>query len=288
MTNPLLPPLPDLMLEPILRAALLEDLGLAGDITTSAVIAPNQHVRAEFRARQPGTIAGLDAARLTFALLDPKSHFEIFAPDASTVQSGALIATITGPASTVLNGERVALNILSHLSGIATATQELVRAVAHTKAKICCTRKTLPGLRALQKYAVRAGGGANHRYRLDDAILIKDNHLALAGGVKTALTAARQRAGHLVKIELEVDTLQQLQDAIAVGGADAYLLDNMTPAQLKDAVTLIDGRAIAEASGGITPKTAPAIAASGVDILSLGWLTHTVQALDIGLDITPA
>jgi nicotinate-nucleotide pyrophosphorylase (carboxylating) len=277
--------LPDILVEPLIRAALLEDLGIAGDVTTDAVVAPGTEVEAIFRARVDGVVAGLSAARLAFTLLDPSVRFVSVLRDGARVVAGAEIARVAGRATTVLGGERVALNILSHLSGIATATNGIVRAVSHTKARVCCTRKTLPGLRSLQKYAVRAGGGANHRLRLDDAILIKDNHLALAGGVRPALERARARAGHLVKIELEVDTLSQLAEAIAAGGADAYLLDNMSPALLREAVGMIGGRAIAEASGGITPQTAPAIAEAGVDVLSLGWLTHTVRALDIGLDI---
>ncbi|WP_241767732.1 carboxylating nicotinate-nucleotide diphosphorylase [Tanticharoenia sakaeratensis] len=277
--------LPDILVEPLIRAALLEDLGIAGDVTTDAVVAPGIEVEAIFRARVDGVVAGLSAARLAFTLLDPSVRFVSVLRDGARVVTGSEIARVAGRATTVLGGERVALNILSHLSGIATATNGIVRAVSHTKARVCCTRKTLPGLRSLQKYAVRAGGGANHRLRLDDAILIKDNHLALAGGVRPALERARARAGHLVKIELEVDTLSQLAEAIAAGGADAYLLDNMSPALLREAVGMIGGRAIAEASGGITPQTAPAIAEAGVDVLSLGWLTHTVRALDIGLDI---
>ncbi|MBS1088808.1 carboxylating nicotinate-nucleotide diphosphorylase [Gluconobacter wancherniae] len=283
----LLMQLPDIMIEPVVRAALLEDLGLAGDITSAAVLDDSQTVRAEFRARQHGVVAGLSVARLTFALFDRDAIFEAAVVDGTQVSPGMLLATVTGRPSSVLGGERVALNLMSHLSGIATATAGIVKAVSHTKARVCCTRKTLPGLRALQKYAVRAGGGANHRFRLDDAILIKDNHIALAGGITAVLQSARKRAGHLVSIELEVDTLAQLEEALHLGVADAYLLDNMAPNQIREAVRMIDGRAIAEASGGITPETAPAIAEAGVDILSVGWLTHTVRALDIGLDIEP-
>lgn len=277
--------LPDIMWEPIVRTGLLEDLGVGGDVTTQAVMRPGQTLRATFRARGPGVVAGLSAARLAFTLLDPKAHLDVAREDGALLAPGDVIATIEAGAETVLGGERTALNLLSHLSGIATATHEVVRATEGTKARICCTRKTLPGLRAFQKYAVMAGGGSNHRYRLDDAILIKDNHLALCGGVKPALDGARRRAGHLMTIELEVDTLEQLGEAIAAGGADAYLLDNMPPDMLREAVRMIDGKAIAEASGGITPRTARSIAETGVDILSLGWLTHSVTALDIGLDI---
>ncbi|GAJ28681.1 carboxylating nicotinate-nucleotide diphosphorylase [Acidomonas methanolica] len=280
-------PLPDLLWEPIVRTGLLEDLGTGGDVTTQALAPPDATLRAMFRVRRDGVLAGLAAARLSFALLEPEARFEAFAADGDVVTAGQAIAVVEARAETVLAGERTALNLLSHLSGIATATREVVTAVAGTQARVCCTRKTLPGLRAAQKYAVRAGGGSNHRYRLDDAILIKDNHIALCGGVHAALAAARARAGHLMAVELEVDTLEQLAEAIAEkgGGADAYLLDNMTPLQLREAVRMIGGRAIAEASGGITPGTARDIAETGVDVLSLGWLTHSVTALDIGLDI---
>jgi nicotinate-nucleotide pyrophosphorylase (carboxylating) len=278
-------PLPDLMLEPLVRAGLLEDLGCGGDVTTDALAAPGQILHTALVARQPGVVAGLSLARLAFTLMDPAARFTVDRPDGSAVAPGDRIARASGPAPAILGGERVALNFLSHLCGIATATAGIVRAVAGTRARVCCTRKTLPGLRAIQKYAVRAGGGANHRFRLDDAILIKDNHIALAGGdVARALAAARARAGHLVSIELEVDTLDQLAQALGAGGADVFLLDNMTPAQLREAVAMVNGRALTEASGGITPDTAADIAATGVDILSVGWLTHTVRALDIGLD----
>lgn len=280
-----LSPLPDIMWEPIVRAGLLEDLGTGGDATTQAIAQPGQRLRAVFRARQHGVVAGMSAARLSFSLLDTHARFHSERNDGHVVQPGDILAVIEARAETVLGGERVALNLLSHLSGIATATHTVVEAVQGTKARVCCTRKTMPGMRALQKYAVKAGGGSNHRYRLDDAILIKDNHIALCGGVRPALEGARERAGHLMKIELEVDTLDQLRDALDAGGADAYLLDNMPPPTLRDAVRMIDGRAIAEASGGITPQTARSIAETGVDILSLGWLTHSVTALDIGLDI---
>ena len=278
--------LPDLLWEPVVRAALVEDLGTGGDVTTQALLDPEQPLQAVFRARQNGVLAGLQGAQLAFSLLDRKAEFISHRQDGDRIGAGDVLAVIDGSASTVLAGERTALNLLSHLSGIATATRAIVDAVHGTKARICCTRKTLPGLKAVQKYAVRAGGGSSHRYRLDDAILIKDNHLALCGGVSAALRAARQRAGHLMKVELEVDTLDQLEEALAAGGADAYLLDNMGVETLRRAVKLIGGRAIAEASGGITPETARPIAETGVDVLSLGWLTHTVKALDIGLDIS--
>ncbi|GBQ85013.1 carboxylating nicotinate-nucleotide diphosphorylase [Asaia krungthepensis] len=280
-----LPPLPDLMWEPIIRAGLAEDFGTGGDATSQAIVHPGQRLRAVFRARHEGVVAGMAGVRLAFTLLDPQISFNALKADGARIVPRDILAEVEGPAEVVLGGERTALNLLSHLSGIATSTRQVVDAVKGSKARICCTRKTLPGLRAVQKYAVKAGGGSNHRYRLDDAILIKDNHIALCGGVASALKSARQRAGHLMAIALEVDTLDQLEAALACGGANVFLLDNMTPELLRCAVEMVKGRALTEASGGITPETAPAIAASGVDVLSLGWLTHSVKALDIGLDI---
>jgi nicotinate-nucleotide pyrophosphorylase (carboxylating) len=277
------PALPAVMLEPLVRAALLEDLGRAGDITTHAVVPAQARAETALVARQPGVVAGLDLAALAFRLIEPAIEIEVERPDGTRLQPGDRIATIDGPARGVLTAERVALNFLGHLSGVASATATLVDAVKGHKARICCTRKTMPGLRAVQKYAVRVGGGANHRLGLDDAVLIKDNHVAAAGGIGPAIEAARAGIGHLVKIEIEVDTLDQLKQALAVG-VDAVLLDNMNPETLAEAVRLIDGRAISEASGRITPATAPAIAASGVDLISAGWLTHSAAVLDIGLD----
>jgi nicotinate-nucleotide pyrophosphorylase (carboxylating) len=280
-------PLPDLMLEPMVRAALLEDLGRAGDITTDAIVPAGQQARVVLTARDAGIVAGLDLARLAFGLIEPGLRFTTRLPDGSTVAPDDVIASVEGPARGILIGERVALNYLCHLSGIASATARLVRAVRHTQARICCTRKTMPGLRAVQKYAVRAGGGSNHRFGLDDAVLIKDNHIAVAGGVAVAILRAREGVGHLVKIEVEVDTLAQLEEALSVG-ADAFLLDNMTLPMLREAVAMIGGRAVAEASGRITPDTAPAIAETGIDLISAGWLTHSVTVLDIGLDYADA
>ena len=277
------PALPAVMLEPLVRAALLEDLGRAGDITTHAVVPAQARAETALVARQAGVVAGLDLAALAFRLIEPAIEIEVELPDGTRLQPGDRIATIDGPARGVLTAERVALNFLGHLSGVASATATLVEAVKGHKARICCTRKTMPGLRAVQKYAVRVGGGANHRLGLDDAVLIKDNHVVAAGGIGPAIEAARAGIGHLVKIEIEVDTLDQLKQALAVG-VDAVLLDNMSPETLAEAVRLIDGRAIAEASGRITPATAPAIAASGVDLISAGWLTHSAAVLDIGLD----
>ncbi|MGY6769061.1 carboxylating nicotinate-nucleotide diphosphorylase [Komagataeibacter sp. NFXK3] len=284
----MLHPLPDIMLEPLVRAGLLEDLGRAGDLTTDAVIGEGDTtVRAAFVARQDGVIAGLDMARLSFALMDRRITFTPKLRDGGRVGPGDVLATVEGPARGILSGERVGLNFLSHLSGIATATAAVAELVRPYRARITCTRKTMPGLRAIQKYAVRAGGGSNHRFGLDDAILIKDNHLAFAGGVRPAVERARAAAGHLVRIELEVDTLEQLREGLETGGVDVFLLDNMPPDMLREAVKLVDGRAITEASGGITPDTVTAVAQAGVDLISLGWLTHTVRVMDIGLDYRP-
>jgi len=271
------------MLESLVRAALLEDLGRAGDLTTAAIVQAAARGEAALVARQAGIIAGLDLASLAFRLLDPAIEIRVARSDGTPVAPGDLVATIAGPARGMLTAERVALNFLGHLSGVASATATLVQAVHGHKARICCTRKTLPGLRAVQKYAVRVGGGANHRFGLDDAVLIKDNHVAVCGGIRPAILRARAAIGHLVKLEVEIDTLVQLEEALSIG-VDAVLLDNMGPDELTQAVRMIGGRAIAEASGRITPATAPAIAASGVDLISAGWLTHSATALDIGLD----
>jgi len=273
-----------LIVEPIVRAALLEDLGRAGDITTEAVVPAAATVDAVIAARQPGVLAGLDAALLAFELLDPGLQIDRRRVDGERISRGETVARIRGRARGVLGAERTALNLLSRMSGVATATRALADAIAGFNAKIVCTRKTTPGLRVLEKEAVRLGGGANHRFGLDDAMLIKDNHIALAGGVRAALERARRHAGHLVKIELEVDTLDQLAEALEVG-VDAVLLDNMTPETMRHAVGMVDGRAITEASGRITPETAPEIAATGVDLISSGWITHSAPILDLGLDI---
>jgi nicotinate-nucleotide pyrophosphorylase (carboxylating) len=273
-----------LLIEPIVRAALFEDLGRAGDITTEAIVPAEAEVEAVIAARQPGVVAGLDAALLAFELIDPALRIERICGDGARVSRGDTVARISGQARGVLAAERTALNLLSRMSGIATATRGLRDAVAATKAKIVCTRKTTPGLRVLEKEAVRLGGGANHRFGLDDAMLIKDNHIALAGGVRPALERAKRHAGHLVKIELEVDTLDQLAEALRVG-VDAVLLDNMTPETMRQAVAMVDGCAITEASGRINLETAPAVAATGVDLISCGWITHSAPILDLGLDI---
>jgi len=277
------PRLPTLLIEPLVRAALLEDLGRAGDITTDAIVPTQAHAETALVARQAGVVAGLDLALLAFKLVDPAIVAGVQRPDGARLAPGDVIATMVGPARGILTAERVALNFLCHLSGIATATAAIVEAVRGHRARITCTRKTTPGLRAVQKYAVRVGGGANHRFGLDDAVLIKDNHIAAAGGIRPAVERVRASIGHLVKVEVEVDSLAQLEEALAVG-VHAVLLDNMQPEELRRAVAMVDGRAITEASGGVTPSTAPAVAATGVDLISLGWLTHSVTALDIGLD----
>ena len=273
-----------LLIEPIVRAALIEDLGRAGDITSEAIVPRDAVADAEIVARQPGVLAGLDVALLAFELADPGLRIEPRRADGAGIARGEVVARITGGAWGVLGAERTALNFLCRMSGIATATRRLADAIAGTKAKIICTRKTTPGLRALEKEAVRLGGGANHRFGLDDAMLIKDNHIAIAGGVRPALERARRHAGHLVKIELEVDTLDQLAEALEVG-VDALLLDNMTPQTMCRAVEMVAGRAVTEASGRITVETAAEIAATGVDLISSGWITHSAPILDLGLDI---
>jgi nicotinate-nucleotide pyrophosphorylase (carboxylating) len=234
-------------------------------------------------ARQPGIVAGLDLAKLAFRITNPEIEMMVMQPDGSEVEEGQVIASVTGPARGILTAERTALNFLCHLSGIATATASFVAAVRGYKTRIVCTRKTTPGLRAIEKYAVRAGGSSNHRFGLDDAILIKDNHVAIAGGIRPAMERARAGVGHLVKIEVEVDTLAQLEEVLALG-PDAVLLDNMSVEDLRKAVEMVAGQAVTEASGRITAETAPAIAAAGVDIISIGWLTHSAPILDIGLD----
>ncbi|HVZ08515.1 carboxylating nicotinate-nucleotide diphosphorylase [Rhodopila sp.] len=278
-----MPSLPMVMIEPVVRAALLEDLGRAGDLTTDSIVPADAVARTALVARQPGVVAGLDFTRCAFQLIDPAIRMTVALPDGSRLRPGDTIATIEGPARGVLTAERVALNFLCHLSGVASATRGIADAIEGTKAQVCCTRKTMPGLRFAQKYAVRIGGGSNHRFGLDDAVLIKDNHVAIAGGVRPAVERARRGVGHLVKIELEVDTLAQLAEAMTLG-VDAVLLDNMGPDMLREAVGMVAGRAITEASGRIRPDTAPAIAASGVDLLSVGWLTHSATVLDVGLD----
>jgi nicotinate-nucleotide pyrophosphorylase (carboxylating) len=273
------------MLEPLVRMALLEDLGRAGDLTTDAIVPAGLNATAALVARDAGVVAGLDLAALAFKLIDPRAEIAVERSDGNEAVRNQAIAVISGPARGLLTAERVALNFLCRLSGIATATAAIVTAIRGYKTRVVCTRKTTPGLRAIEKYAVRAGGGSNHRFGLDDAILIKDNHVAIGGGLRPAVERARAAAGHLVKIEVEVDTLEQLEEALGLG-VDAVLLDNMTVSELGRAVPMIAGRAVSEASGRVSAETAPAIAATGVDLISMGRLTHSAPILDIGLDFT--
>ena len=278
-----LSPLPDLLIRPLIEAALAEDLGRAGDITGQACIDADARLSVVFAARQDGRIAGLDCARLALAAMDATATFEIVTPDGADVAPGAILARAEGNARAVLIAERTGLNLLGRLSGIATLTRAYVRLVEGTGATIVDTRKTTPGLRALEKYAVRCGGGTNHRFGLDDAILIKDNHVVACGGVGEAVRRARAFAGHLVKVEVEVDGLDQLEDALR-HGPDVVMLDNFSLDDLKTAVGLSKGRAVLEASGGVNLATVRAIAETGVEVISVGALTHSAPVLDIGLD----
>ena len=277
-------PLNPMLIEDVINRTLAEDLGRAGDITTLATIPASARARAVIAARESGVIAGSDLAIAAFRRLDQSIRFDTHIADGAFVSKGDVALAIEGPARAILSAERTALNFMGRLSGIASLTARYVEKVKHTKARIVCTRKTTPGLRAFEKHAVRCGGGFNHRFGLDDAILIKDNHIAVAGGVINALRAAKAFAGHLVKIEIEVDTLDQLDEVIREG-ADVVLLDNMTPAQLKDAVARVKGNMLTEASGGVTLESVAAIAESGVDMISIGALTHSASVLDLGLDI---
>ena len=279
------PALERVLIEPIVIAALAEDLGRRGDVTSQATIPVAMLAQLQIRARQAGVICGMDLARLAFALVDPQIEFSSLVADGERVTADTAIATVRGNARHLLTAERTALNFLTHLSGIATATQHIVDSVAAYPAQITCTRKTIPGLRIVQKYAVRCGGGRNHRLGLDDAILIKDNHIAIAGDITTAIKQAQTFAGHLIPIEVEVDTLDQLKLALEAG-VSLVLLDNMPPNILQQAVALCTGRAKTEASGGITPESVQAVAATGVDFIAMGYLTHSTTALDIGLDFS--
>jgi nicotinate-nucleotide pyrophosphorylase (carboxylating) len=265
--------------------ALAEDLGRAGDVTAIATIPEDTSARASVVARAPGVIGGLPLVAATFAKLAPEIDIATNMRDGSSVAVKTELMTVRGPARAMLSAERTALNLLGHLSGVATATHEFVRRVTGTRARICCTRKTTPGLRALEKYAVRCGGGFNHRFGLDDAMLIKDNHIAVAGGIRAVLERAKAAAGHLVKIEIEVDTLEQLREVLDVGLADAVLLDNMDAATMRKAVEIVGDRCPIEASGGITLHTIAEIAKTGVDYISSGWITHSAPQLDVALDI---
>ncbi len=283
-TLPRIASLPPLLYEPLVRRALEEDLGRAGDLTSDAILPPDLQAEAVIVARKEGRIAGLTASASAFHILDPTVEVEVLSGDGRDAEAGETLAVVRGPARSILTGERTALNLLGRLCGVATTTRNLVALVAEHGTRIVCTRKTTPGLRALEKYAVKAGGGSNHRFGLDDAVLIKDNHVALAGGVRPAVERARAYVGHLVKIELEVDSLAQLREALDLG-VDIVLLDNMSLETLREAVSLAKGKALTEASGGITPQTAPAVAATGVDMISVGWLTHSSPSLDVALDV---
>ena len=274
-----------LVVEDAVRLALAEDLGRAGDITSAATIPEGKKATAKLAARKPGILAGLACAAEAFRQLDPALEFRVKNRDGDKLKAGDVVAEISGNARAILSAERTALNFTTHLSGVATLTAAFVARVKHTKAKVVCTRKTIPGLRALEKYAVRCGGGMNHRFGLDDAILIKDNHIAVAGSVAAALKAARTSAGHLIKVEIEVENLDELAEVLNAGGADVALLDNMDTATLKRAVEIASGRLALEASGGVNLDTVAAIAETGVDMISVGALTHSAPALDLGLDV---
>jgi nicotinate-nucleotide pyrophosphorylase (carboxylating) len=279
-------PLPGVLFEPLLRAALAEDLGAAGDLTTDAIVPPDEVTVARFVARAAGVASGVTVALRTFTLLDPAVHVDACVTDGDAVEPGTVLAVVHGPARAVLTGERVALNLLGRLCGIASATAAMVTRVGDHGARIVPTRKTTPGLRALERAAVRAGGGIDHRFGLHDGVLIKDNHIAVAGDIATAVSRARAAVGHMVRIEVEVDTLAQLDEALGLG-VDAVLLDNMSLGDLRAAVARVPAGVVTEASGGVTPDAVADIAATGVDLISTGWLTHSAPALDIGLDIAP-
>jgi nicotinate-nucleotide pyrophosphorylase (carboxylating) len=277
--------LPRLLVEQAVAAALEEDLGSAGDITTDAIIPPDARGEASIVARKAGVVAGLDLAEAAFRALDPDVRFTRVVGDGGKVAAGGAIAKVAGSTRALLTGERTALNFLGRLSGIATLTASYVAAVGGAAAKIAETRKTTPGLRALEKYAVRAGGGVNHRFGLYDAVLVKDNHIAAAGGLANALQMLRARIGHTVRLEVEVDTLSQLEEALRFP-IDAVLLDNMDVSTLKKAVALVNGRVVTEASGGVTLENVGEIAKTGVDLISVGALTHPARSLDSSLEWT--
>lgn len=281
---------PDAFISPLevedaVTRALAEDLGRAGDVTSVATVPEDAQARAVVVARAAGRIAGLPLVEAVIRKLTPDAQIEAHARDGDAVGAKTSLMTVSGNARAILAAERTALNFAGHLSGIATATAALVEKLAGTRTRLVCTRKTTPGLRALQKYAVRCGGGFNHRFGLDDAVLIKDNHIAVAGGIGAALERAKSVVGHLVKIEIEVDNLEQLREVLGTGLADVVLVDNFTGPMLKEAVTLVGGRLVIEASGGITHDNAAEIAATGVDYISSGAITHSARNLDIALDI---
>ena len=281
------PELPNILIEDAVRAALREDLGRAGDVTTAATIPLDAQASVEIKTREPGVLSGIGVAAAAFKAIDADLVFEAKARDGERIEPGQAVAHIEGTARAILSAERVALNFLMHMSGIATYTARFADEIAHTSAKVCCTRKTLPGLRAVEKYAVRCGGGSNHRFGLDDAILIKDNHIAVCGGVHEAIEASRAYAGHLMSVEVEVDDLDQLREAVAAG-PDAVLLDNMSPDLLREGVTIVrkvDRPIAIEASGNVSLNTIKAIAETGVDYVSTSKITMAAPTLDLGLDI---
>lgn len=277
-------PLPPHVVRDLVERTLAEDLGLAGDLTSDAVIHPDARGEADLIARQEGTVAGLDVALAAFTAVDPRVITTPTTTDGDQVDAGTVLARVAGPTRALLSAERSALNILGHACGIATATSAVVRAAAGTGVRVIDTRKTTPGLRALEKHALRCGGGHNHRFGLFDAVMLKDNHLVAAGGIGPAVAAVRAHVGHTVHVEVEVDYLEQVPDALEAG-ADSILLDNLDDDAMRVAVTMVAGRAITEASGGITPERAAAVAATGVDVMSLGWLTHSAPRLDVALDL---
>ena len=276
--------LPILLVEEAVKAALLEDLGLAGDVTSDATIPKSARAVAVMNSREEGVISGLSLAKTAFKQLDSRTKFKTLVSDGDRVSPGQDIVRIEGRARSILAAERVALNYLCHLSGIASYTAQFADRIAHTTARVCCTRKTIPGLRSFEKYAVKCGGGSNHRYGLDDAILIKDNHIAVAGGVQQAITAARNFAGHLIKIEVEVDTLAQLEEALKAK-PDVVMLDNMSLEDLRKGVAIVDGSIPIEASGNVNIDSICDIAETGVDMISTSKITMSAPTLDIGLDI---
>jgi len=283
MSKAILAPLPRVIVDPLVREALREDMGRAGDITSDALIPADKTWRAALTSRGAGVLAGLDLARAAFEVMDPFILFDPLKRDGDLLARGDVVAEVSGNARAMLAAERVALNFLCRLSGIATLTRRYVDLAHPHGAKICCTRKTTPTLRVLEKYAVRVGGGGNHRFGLDDAVLIKDNHIAVIGDAHRAVRMARAAIGHMVRIEVEVDTLDQLR-SLCDAPADVVMLDNMTPEQLREAVAFADGRWTLEASGGVTLENVEAIAQTGVDVISVGSLTHSAPALDIALD----
>ncbi|MFD3188969.1 carboxylating nicotinate-nucleotide diphosphorylase [Sedimentitalea sp. HM32M-2] len=277
-------PMPDLIFEPLVRAALMEDLGTFGDLTTRTVIPAGTTCSARLRAREDGIVSGMQIAAIAFRLVDPGLTVRVLTPDGSRVAAGDVLMQIDGDAAAILSAERVALNFAGRLSGVASLTGRFVAETRGTSTRITCTRKTTPGLRLVEKQAVLHGGGFNHRFSLSDAILIKDNHIAAAGGIRPVLQAVRAGASHMVRVEIEVDTLEQLAEALDEGGADVVLLDNMETPTLAEAVALADRRAVLEASGNMKLERIAEVAATGVDYISSGALTHSARTLDLGLD----